>query len=175
MSPCTIPCIDSRGNRVATLSVTNDAGRVLSVAYTNAAGYSVGYTVTLPNGGTFRREIVRDPAFPEHVLACTNYFGSTAVTGFAYAYDLLGRPVSRNADAFAYDTRGQVTNVVRGGLYPETDAYSYDLAGNRTFSTDKVLANQTWTANALNQYTNSTWNGFSHDADGGCKGPSTSV
>ena len=62
-----------------------------------------------------------------------------------------------------------MTNVVRGGLYPETDAYSYDLAGNRTFSTDKVLANQTWTANALNQYTSSTWNGFSHDADGNLK------
>ena len=105
---------------VCILSITNSAGRALAVAYTNEAGYNVGYEVTLPGGGVFRREVRRDPVFPERVLACTNFFGTTAVIGYAYQYDFLGRPVVRNLDSFAYDRVGQITNMVRGGLHPKT-------------------------------------------------------
>ncbi len=84
-------------NRNPIIAVTNAAGRVLEVTYTNAAGYNVGYAATLPGGGVFRREVVRDPAFPNRILACTNYFGTTAVTGFEYAFDTQS-PRYRRAD-----------------------------------------------------------------------------
>ncbi len=41
--------------------------------------------------------LVRDPAFPDRILACTNYFGTTAVTGFEYAFDTQS-PRYRRAD-----------------------------------------------------------------------------
>jgi RHS repeat-associated protein len=116
--------------------------------------------------------LVRDPAFPDRILACTNVFGTTAVTGFEYTYDLLGRPVLRNDDAFAYDTRGQVTNMVRGvhANHPQTNTYAYDLAGNRTAANASPFGAQTWTANALNQTTAiGNWP-FLYDADGNLSG-----
>lgn len=143
---------DSHG-RVGSLVVTNDAGRVLAVAYTNAAGRNVGYAVTLPVGAVFRREVVRDPAFPDRVLSCSNFLGSAALTGFAYEYDPLDRPVRRNDDRFAYDTRGQVTAAVLRASSPNAvpAGYAYDLAGNRVFSSGAGGIGMTWTANALNQ------------------------
>ena len=116
------------------------------------------------------RQVRRDPIFPKRVLACTNFFGTTAVTGYAYQYDILGRPVARNNDTFAYDRVGQVTNMVRGGLHPKTDTYAYDFAGNRTDSDDHAMGTCSWIANALNQYTAAGVELFSHDADGNLSG-----
>ncbi len=52
--------------------------------------------------------------FSGRILACTNFFGTSAVTGFEYTYDLFGRPVQRNADAFACDSHQGAGGV--GGL-----------------------------------------------------------
>ena len=69
---------------------------------------------------------------------------------FSYVRDLFGRPVSRNADAFAHDALGQVTNAVLGGA---SYRYAYDGIGNRTTATE-AGAQTDYFANALNQYTN---------------------
>ena len=62
-----------------------------------------------------------------------------------YAYDALGRPVTRNADAFGYNARSEVVSatVVGGSPSPATASYGYDDIGNST----------NWSANCLNQYT----------------------
>ena len=42
---------------------------------------------------------------------------------FSYAYDALGRPVSRSGDAFAYDARGEVTNAtISSAAMPRSSA-----------------------------------------------------
>ncbi len=67
---------------------------------------------------------------------------------FEYSYDALNRPIFRNADAFGYNARSEVTNaIIAGG----SDWYEYDEIGNST----------NWTANNLNQYTP-----FTYDLDG---------
>ena len=82
----------------------------------------------------------------------------------------LGRPMSRNNDTFAYDSCGQVTNMVRGGRYPKTDTYVYDFAGNRTESDDQAMGYMAYQSNALNQYTDAGLEDFSYDADGNLAG-----
>lgn len=72
-----------------------------------------------------------------------------SVTTFSYANDALGRRVARNADAFAYNARSELTNaVVSADVY----GYGYDGIGNFLFSAAGTVTN-TYTANGLNQYT----------------------
>ena len=67
------------------------------------------------------------------------------------AHDALGRPVSRNADSFAYNARGEVVFSRRGAENAE-DAYSYDGIGNLLSSSVNAVTNA-YAANSLNQYT----------------------
>ena len=73
---------------------------------------------------------------------------SNAVASYAYGYDYLHRPVSRNGDTFAYNSRGEVTNAVVAGV---VEAHAYDDAGNLAVSTRDGVSSR-WTANDLNQY-----------------------
>ena len=57
---------------------------------------------------------------------------------FNYAFDALGRPVSRNDDAFGYNARSEVTSETYTG---RSGSYSYDEIGNSTW----------YSANNLNQ------------------------
>ena len=70
-----------------------------------------------------------------------------------YAHDALGRPVSRNADSFAYNARGEVAAVtaVDGLPSPVAATYAYDLIGNATLAAHGSLTNA-YSANSLNQY-----------------------
>ena len=70
----------------------------------------------------------------------------------AYAHDALGRPVSRNADSFAYNARGEVVFSRRGAEDSEEEIYSYDFIGNLLSSSANAETNA-YSANGLNQYT----------------------
>ena len=67
----------------------------------------------------------------------------------AYAYDALSRPISRNADTFAYNVRGEVVSATVGG---NGEAHSYDHIGNAVLAASGGVTNA-YTANSLNQYT----------------------
>ena len=47
------------------------------------------------------------------------------------AYDAMDRPVSRNADAFGYNARGEVVSATVG---TNSTSYAYDGIGNRLTS-----------------------------------------
>ena len=68
---------------------------------------------------------------------------------FAYAYDALSRPISRNADTFGYNVRGEVVSATVGG---NGEAHSYDHIGNAVLAASGGVTNA-YAANSLNQYT----------------------
>lgn len=68
---------------------------------------------------------------------------------FAYAYDALSRPISRNADTFAYNVRGEVVSATVCG---NGEAHSYDHIGNAVLAASGGVTNA-YAANSLNQYT----------------------
>ena len=85
---------------------------------------------------------------------------------FSYVYDLLGRPVERGGDAFAYNARGEVTNAT---IDSAAWSYAYDHIGNRETAT-APSGTTAYAANALNQYTAvDSWTP-SYDADGNLLG-----
>ena len=118
-----------------------------SVAYANCAGFNYGYTVTLPNGGTLRRVVERDPHRRGLVTACRTYCNVSEVDAYVYAYDADGRPVSRNGDAFGYDDRDQVTYAAIG---TNVFTHAYDEIGNHVLGGANAETN-TFVANCLNQ------------------------
>ncbi len=69
----------------------------------------------------------------------------------AYTYDALNRPVSRGADTFAYNERGEVVSS-RIDIVNAEDAYAYDNVGNLLYSADHSATN-TYVSNNRNQYT----------------------
>ena len=86
------------------------------------------------------------------ILAIINTASSILHSPFSilhsYAYDALGRPISRNADAFGYNSRNEVVSASIGAnLY----AHSYDGIGNHTLFAANAMTN-TYSANNLNQY-----------------------
>ncbi len=116
--------------------------------------FNAGYTLTLTNGTMFSRTVVRDAYRRALIVAITNSVNGVPVETFAYAYDALGRPVSRcrgvggspaETDTFGYNARSEVVSaIVAGGApSPATASYGYDEIGNST----------NWPANCLNQYT----------------------
>ena len=108
------------------LSITNAAGRALSVAYTNTGLYNVGYAVTLPGGSVFRREVRRDPSYPDRITACSNFFDSAAMTGFVYHYDLAGRPTTLGDISWGPDLSGTLQGAGGvGGLVAVSIAGQY--------------------------------------------------
>ncbi len=150
-------------NRVCAVVATNSSGRSFAVDYTNGAGYNYGHVVTLPGGGTLRRTVGRDPFRRGLVTACRTDFGGRQVDAWTYAYDALGRPVSRNGDTFAYNDRGEVVRAVVGGT---VFAHAYDGAGNHVVSGEGAVTN-TVANNALNQTTAFGGASVAWNADGG--------
>ena len=116
-------------------------------------------------GGTFSRTQGRDPHRTQLVTGCTNAFNGAALTAFGYGYDALSRATSRNGDAFGYNARSELTGAV---LLTNCYGYVYDPIGNRLFSSLDGVTN-TYTANAMNQYTAITGTAAAspaYDADG---------
>ena len=158
--------------RMDTITLTNAQGRSVSVGYDWEQGRFVGCTVFSAAGSPlFIRTQTRALRRPALVTAVTNA-GVQPLTSnlsprtFSYAYDAVGRPVSRNADAFAYNARGEVTNAM---IDSAAWSYAYDHIGNRTTASDSAGATA-YAANAVNQYTAvGAWTP-SYDLDGNLQG-----
>ncbi len=111
-------------------------------------GYATGYTLAVEGGATFVRTLVRDPYLRDLVTAVNNSFGPD----FAYSYDALSRPTTRNADTFAYNFRSEVIGANVAG---QCESYDYDNIGNSTFAAVNSVTNL-YVANGLNQYVSVT-------------------
>ena len=133
-------------------SVSNDIAFV-EYAYTPDL-LDVGYSLTLSNGVTFTRTLVRDCYRRSLVTDISSGANGAGVGSLAYTYDALNRPTSRNADTFGYNDRGEVTSATITGGSPSsaTAHYNYDDIGNLLLSAFNTATN-TYTANNLNQYT----------------------
>ena len=124
-------------------SVTN--GEVtIDYAY-SSDGSDTGYTFAVSGGAPFVRSLVRDLYRRDLVTAVVNSHGAN----YAYSYDALSRPTTRNDDVFAYNARSEVTGATAAG---EVEGYIYDNVGNATFASAGSVTN-TYVANGLNQYT----------------------
>ena len=89
-----------------------------------------------------------------HVRICMRCFQCRSVVAlntYPVRGDALGRPVSHNADSFAYNARGEVIFSRRGAENAE-EAYSYDGIENLLSSSANAATNA-YSANSLNQYT----------------------
>jgi RHS repeat-associated protein len=82
------------------------------------------------------------------VTAIESSVGNNPIETFAYSYDALNRPISRNSDIFGYNERSE---VVEASILGNLAKYGYDEIGNST----------NWLANSLNQY-----NHLQYDLDG---------
>ncbi len=107
-------------------------------------------TLQIENGTVFTRSVVRDPFRRDLVARIENRVNGVAVNSLAYVYDALSRPVSRNADTFAYNARGEVVSS-HGGAENTEETYAYDHIGNAVLAASGGVTNA-YTANALNQY-----------------------
>ena len=125
----------------------------VSVAYAYSDdGFDTGYSLSVAGGATFTRTVTRNPFRRELVTRVENGIGAD----FAYGFDALGRPVSRNGDSFTYDARGQVTATSLiphpSSLIPVAAGYTYDEIGNLLRSSVNAETNR-YVSNFLNQYT----------------------
>ena len=116
----------------------------MAVAYQYAAdGLDAGYSLTLPGGAVFTRGVTRDALRRSLMTGIASSFGGNTVESIAYSYDALGRPVVRNADAFGYNERGEVTSasILGWSQSPATASYGYDGIGNLQQSTFNAATN----------------------------------
>jgi RHS repeat-associated protein len=146
----------------------DEFGRVASVSSAVPAlafGFSYLPGTAMVSGMTgtagLGRSVAYEPA-RNLITAVSNLWAGSPVSVFAYANDAAGRRVSRNADSFGYNARSEVTGAVIG---TNNYGYAYDAIGNRVWSAVNTLTN-TYTANALNQYTAAGSVSPVYDADG---------
>ena len=107
----------------------------------DAIGGDMGHTLTLTNGVSFSRSLTRHAYLRDEILSVVNVCGGDT-NRYDYTYDVLHRPITRNADTFAYNRRGEVASATVAG---QSAAYAYDFIGNEQ------------PANCLNQYLGLTY------------------
>ena len=117
---------------------------------------------------TATRTFYRDPQRRGLILSVSNLVnGADSGSSFDYTYDALGRPITRNLDAFGYNARGEVA-WARYGTNTLVDIYDYDHIGN--FTSNRLRGAWTqFTANELNEYAaiaDDNPRGLAYDADG---------
>ncbi|MBR1608028.1 MAG: RHS repeat protein, partial [Kiritimatiellae bacterium] len=141
----------------------DDAGRLAGISSPGVAvsydytpdSLDAGCAISFAGGATLRRAVRREPLRRGLVLEIENVSvaadGATnALPSFRYARDALGRPVSRNSDAFSYNARGEVASASLAGA-SEPDRYAYDCIGN--FLSNRLQGvSSRYAANALNEY-----------------------
>jgi RHS repeat-associated protein len=135
------------------LSIVSNAAVAVEYQYA-ADGRDAGYSLTLHNGSVFARSVARDAMRRSLVTGITSSMNNNPVESIAYSYDALGRPTSRNNDAFGYNDRSEVTSasIMGWAPSPSTASYGYDGIGNLQLSSFNAATNA-YTANSLNQYT----------------------
>jgi hypothetical protein len=90
-------------------------------------GRNTAYDCGLPtNGLVLSRTVVRDPYRRLLVTSITNGVDGVPVSPLTFTHDLLGRVVSRNADAFAYNSRSEVASAT---ISNTVAAYAYRHRG----------------------------------------------
>ena len=117
------------------MTVSNAQGGVFEIRFEWERGRPAGWNVGDPfqNFEPYFQVFQRDSWRPWLVAGALG--GKPGPRGtppdftFSYAYDALGRPVSRSGDAFAYDARGEVTNATISSA-----AYRYAYDANRRHS-----------------------------------------
>jgi len=132
-----------------TISVVSNGNIAVEYAFTGDS-LDTGYTLAVQGGADFSREVFRHDYLRSCIVAVSNHCGNTT-HGLQYSYDALQRPVSRNADSFGYNERGEVVFSRRAAENAE-EAYSYDDIGNLLVSSLNASTN-TYTSNNRNQYT----------------------
>ena len=151
--------------RISGMVLTNAQGRSVSVEYDWEQGRFTGCTI-FDSSGTpiFARTVARAPRRPALATSVVNagVAPSADTRSFSYAYDAVGRPVERGADAFAYNVRGEVTNAT---IAADTWNYAYDYIGNRTAASDSA-GTTAFMANNVNQYTAVGTDEPEYDTDG---------
>ncbi|MDY5955192.1 MAG: hypothetical protein SPK06_07185, partial [Kiritimatiellia bacterium] len=93
---------------------------------------------------------MRDAYRRSLVTGIESSVSGNVIESLAYTYDALNRPTARNADAFGYNDRSEVTNAVVAGILERHD---YDEIGNSLWATCGN-AGFYYTANSCNQYYN---------------------
>lgn len=109
-----------------------------------------GHSVAVADGATIARTVTRNAQRRGLIDRIENRAGTNALPSFVYAYDLLGRPVTRNEDAFGYNDRSEVVSA-QFGTNGVADLYAYDSIGNRTSSRERGVESS-YEANELNEY-----------------------
>ena len=132
---------------------SNAQGRAVEVSFDWEGGRGVGWSAEgLGNcPAYFRQGFGRAARRPALVTSCQAGRGGfhNPSRSFSYAYDAVGRPVERDADAFVYNARGEVTNAIVG---TGTWRYAYDHIGNRQSAYEDGVSTS-YSANEVNQYT----------------------
>ena len=141
-------------DRVCGYSLTNAAGRSVSVAMAYDGSYLTNMAYSLPNGNTLSVALARKASRRELVSRRDYSFNGQSAYWYATDYDLLGRPtnatdsVSLSRD-WLYNSRSELAAATLGtNLY----GYAYDTIGNRQWSAANSATNE-YSANCLNQYT----------------------
>jgi RHS repeat-associated protein len=109
-----------------------------------------GHSVAVADGATIERTVTRNAQRRGLIDRIENRAGTNALPSFVYAYDLLGRPVTRNDDAFGYNDRSEVVSA-QFGTNGVADLYAYDSIGNRVSSRERGVESS-YEANELNEY-----------------------
>ena len=130
-------------NRIAAVATPE-----VSVTYAYGAdGHETGYTVAVAGGATIQRVVARDP-YRGTVMSVSNFVNGSCVRTQAFAYDALGRLVTRDGDSFTYNARSELMNVAAASA---ASSYAYDGIGNFTSVTHNGAAS-VFAANMVNQY-----------------------
>ena len=139
--------------KLAGMVCSNAQGRAVEVSFDWEGGRGVGWSAEgLGNcPAYFRQGFGRAARRPALVTSCQAGRGGfhNPSRSFSYAYDAVGRPVERDADAFVYNARGEVTNAIVG---TGTWRYAYDHIGNRQSAYEDGVSTS-YSANEVNQYT----------------------
>jgi YD repeat-containing protein len=162
----------SRLKNVSTL----DSGASSLVSYSYVSNSPLVGGITFQQGGTTRLTTSRSYDNLNRLRQINSVTNAQSVASFAYAYNAANqRTAVTNVDgsrwSFGYDQLGQVTNGTRfwsdgSRVAGQQFGFGFDTIGNRLWATTggdtngANLRTQTYSANALNQYTNRTVPGF---------------
>lgn len=152
-------------NQIERLTTTNGNGRVLNITYTNDAGYVCGYLIEVPGGGSLRRTLERHQQIMQLVKKIDTTFNGVSLDSRTYSYDVLGQPITRNADRFSYNAKGEITNATIGA---HSIFHAYDQGGNHVEHAMNAVTNH-YVQNPLNQTLSQTGNenaAFTYTLDG---------
>jgi RHS repeat-associated protein len=166
---------DEYGRFNSVQSAQSVATNLFTYSYLPGSHLLKGYTATQPVS-SFEFQVSKNYE-PNRDLITTisNTFGTATISAFGYENDAFGRRTARTDttptltvnNAFGYNLKSEVTSATMG---ENAYNYDYDPIGNRVQSAVAVGSGQsetnTYSANALNQYSSLQPINLSYDFDG---------